>query len=53
MLTSAGLHVPVMLLFDVVGNVGAVAPEQMGATKSNIGVMFGLTVTSKVVDTAH
>ena len=53
MLTVAGLQVPVMLLFDVVGSVGAVAPEQIGAIASNVGLMFGLTVTFNVVIVAH
>ena len=53
MLTVAGLHVPVILLFDVVGNVGAVAPEQIGAIASNVGIMFGLTVILNVVVVAH
>ena len=53
MLTVAGLHVPVMLLVDVVGSVGSVASEQIGAIGSNIGTTFGLTVTFKVVVVAH
>jgi hypothetical protein len=53
LLTEAGLHVPVILLVDVVGSTGAVVPEQIGAIASNVGVMLGLTVTSKVVVVAH
>ena len=53
MLTVAGLHVPVMLLVEVVGKVGAPAPEQIGAMASNVGMMLGLTVTSNVVVVAH
>ena len=53
MLTVAGLHVPVMLLVDVVGKVGAVAPKQIGAISSNAGITFGLTTTSKVAVVAH
>ena len=53
MLTAAGLQVPVILLIDVVGRVGAAAPEQIGAIASNAGMMFGLTVTFKVVGVAH
>ena len=53
MLTVAGFQVPVILLVDVVGSVGAVVPEQIGAIASNIGTMLGLTVTSKVVVVAH
>ena len=52
---TAGLHVPVMLLTDVVGNVGAVAPAHIVrlVPKLNVGVMFGLTVTVKLVGFAH
>jgi hypothetical protein len=55
LLTVAGLHVPVMLLVDVVGNAGTVPPEQMlsVAPKLNVGVMFGATVTVNVVGNAH
>ena len=53
LLTVAGLHVPVILLVDVVGSTGAVVPEQMGAIASNVGAMFGLTVMFKVVVVAH
>ena len=53
MLTVAGLQVPVILLVDAVGRVGGVAPEQIGAIASNVGMMFGLTVTVKVVGVAH
>ena len=49
----AGAHEPVMPLLDVVGNGDKVAPEQMGATALNVGVMFGLTVIVKVVVVAH
>ena len=51
--TAAGLHVPVILLVDVVGKVGAVAPEQIGSIASNVGAMLGLTVISKLVVVAH
>ena len=53
MLTVAGLQVPVILFVDVVGSVGAVAPEQIGAIASNVGVMLGVTVMFKVVVVAH
>ena len=49
----AGDQVPVILLFDVVGNADKVAPEQIGATALNVGVMFGLTVIVNVVVVAH
>ena len=53
MLTVAGLQVPEILFVDVVGKVGAVAPEQIGSIASNVGIMLGLTVMSKVLVVAH
>jgi hypothetical protein len=55
LLTVAGLHVPVILLVDVVGNVGTVPPEQIARAvpKLNVGVMFGFTVTVNVAVVAH
>ena len=50
---SAGAHVPVMPLLEVVGNGFKVPPEQMGATAVNVGVMFGFTVIVRVVVVAH
>ena len=50
---SAGAQVPVMPLFEVVGNVARVTPEHIGATALNVGVMFGLTVIVNVVVVAH
>jgi hypothetical protein len=52
-LLSAGDHVPVMLLVEVVGNAASVAPEQIAATAVNVGVTFGLTVTVNVAVVAH
>ena len=52
-LSRAGDHVPVIPLLDVVGNAASVAPEQIGATKLNVGVMFGLTVMVRVALVAH
>ena len=52
-LFSAGAQVPVIPLVDVVGNGANTAPEQMGATAVNVGVMFGLTVIVNVVVVAH
>ena len=52
-LFSAGAQVPVMPLVDVVGNAVSVAPEHIGATAVNVGVIFGLTVIVKVVVVAH
>src|SRR6185437_1936696 len=42
-----------MPLFDVVGNADKVAPEHIGATAVNVGVIFGLTVIVNVVVVAH
>ena len=42
-----------MPLFEVVGSGASVAPEQIGATAVNVGVMFGLTVIVSVVVVAH
>ena len=50
---NAGDHVPVNPLLDVVGSAVSVAPEQMGATAVNVGVIFGFTVMVNVVVVAH
>ena len=50
---SAGDHVPVIPLFDVVGKAASGAPEHIGATGVNVGVMFGLITIVKVVVVAH
>ena len=50
---KAGAHVPVIPLFDVVGNADKVAPEQIAATGVKVGVTFGLTVIVNVVVVAH
>jgi hypothetical protein len=42
-----------MPFVDVVGNVGATAPEQIGAMAAKVGVTFGLTATVNVVVDAH
>jgi len=52
-LFNAGDQVPVIPLVDVVGSAVKVAPEQMGATAVNVGVMFGFTVIVNVVVVAH
>ena len=52
-LFSAGDQVPVMPLFEVVGSAVSVAPEQIGATAVNVGVIFGFTVIVNVVVVAH
>lgn len=55
MLTTAGLHVPVIPLSDVTGNEGTAAFWQTvnDVPKLNVGVIFGLTVTVNVVGKAH
>jgi len=53
LLTTAGDHVPVMPLSDVVGNTGPAVPEQIGAIAAKVGVTAGVIVTSSVVDVAH
>ena len=52
-LFNAGDHEPVMPLLETVGSADKLAPEQMGATALNTGVLFGRTVTVYVVVTAH
>jgi len=52
-LFSAGAHVPVIPLLDVVGRAESVAPEQMAATGVKVGVTTGLTVMVSVVVVAH
>ena len=42
-----------MPLLEVVGKGDNVAPEQIGGTALNVGVIFGLTVIVKVVVVAH
>ena len=39
-LFRAGAHVPVIPLLEVVGKALSVAPEQIGATAVNVGVIF-------------
>jgi hypothetical protein len=52
-LFSAGAHVPLIPLFEVVGKAAKVAPEHIGATAVNVGVTCGFTVMVKVVVVAH
>ena len=54
-LTTAGFHVPVIALSNVLGNAGTVAPAQMvsDVPKLNVGVMFGFTVTVKLAVVPH
>ena len=55
MLTVDGFHVPVIPLSDGEYNVGTEPPAHIVnvVPKLNVGVTFGLTVTVKVVGTAH
>ena len=53
LLTTAGDHVPVIPLSDVNGNIGVTEPSHIAATGLNVGVTFGVTVTSTVVGVAH
>jgi len=52
-LFKAGAQVPVIPLLDVVGSAVSVAPEHIGATAVNVGVIFGLTVIVNVAVVAH
>ena len=52
-LFNAGDHVPVMPFVEVVGNAARLAPAQIGATASNVGVTALLTVIVNVVVEAH
>jgi hypothetical protein len=52
-LSNAGDQLPVIPLLDVVGNADKLAPEQIGATAVNVGVIFGLTVIVNVAVVAH
>jgi hypothetical protein len=53
LLTTAGDQVPVMPLVDVNGSTGATEPSHIAAIGLNVGVTFGVTVTSNVVGVAH
>jgi hypothetical protein len=54
-LTVAGFQLPVMPFVEVDGNVGTVPPLQIvkEVPKLKVGMVLGVTVTSKVVVTAH
>ena len=52
-LSKAGDQVPVMPFVDVVGKGDKVAPEQIGATAVNVGVVLVLTVIVNVAVVAH
>ena len=52
-LFKAGDQLPVIPLLDVVGSGDKVAPEQIGATAVNVGVVLVLTVIVNVAVVAH
>ena len=52
-LSKAGDQLPIMPLFDVVGNADKVDPEQIGATAAKVGVTAVFTVIINVVVVAH
>jgi hypothetical protein len=52
-LSILGDHEPLIALVDVVGKAAIVAPEQIAGTAVKLGVIFGFTVTVKVVVFAH
>jgi hypothetical protein len=52
-LLIVGDQVPVIPLFEVVGNADKVAPEQIEFTCVNVGVTFGFTVIVIVAVVAH
>jgi hypothetical protein len=55
LLTTAGFQVPVIPFVDVFGKVGTASPSQIVelVPNGNAGVIFGLTVTVKVVPVTH
>ena len=54
LLTTDGLHVPLIPLSDGEYNVGTEPPEQMVMfPKLNVGITLGITVTLNVAGTAH
>ena len=52
-LLIAGVHVPVILFVEVVGNAGIVAPLQYGPTAAKFGVTFGVILMVSAVVVAH
>ncbi|MNT99492.1 hypothetical protein D3C72_2423530 [compost metagenome] len=52
-LFSAGAHVPLIPLVDVVGKAFNVPPLQIGATCVNAGTRLGFTVMVMVAVDAH
>ena len=52
-LSSAGDHVPVIPLSEVVGKAVNVPPAHIGAIAVNVGVTIGFTTIVSVVEIAH
>jgi hypothetical protein len=52
-LFKAGAQVPVIPLLEVVGKADKAAPEQIGATAVNVGVVEVFTFTVTVSETAQ
>ena len=52
-MSIVGDHVPVIPLFEVVGNAANIAPEQIELTCVNVGVAFGVTEIVMVAIVAH
>ena len=52
-LLSAGAHVPVIPLLEVVGKAVRVPPEQIDATAVKVGITCALITISIVVTEAH
>ena len=55
MLIVAGLHVPGMPLFEVVGKAGTVPPEHIVKLEPKLkaGIVLGITVMVMLVGTVH
>lgn len=52
-LFRAGLHVPLIPLFEVVGKAARLAPEHIDATWAKAGITIGFTVMLMVAVVAH
>ena len=52
-LSRTGDQVPVIPLVEVVGNANKVAPEHIGATAVNVGIVLVFTVIVNIVVVAH
>ena len=52
-LFNAGVQVPIIPLFDVVGKADKVAPEQIGPTAAKVGTTLWFTVMVTTAVVAH